>query len=94
MTVPRTPNPLPETLEPGSAGAQAWLDAQPADPCADGPGPAVGATVECVRASDGKVLTGLVEENRLGLFLLTDAQARVVLTAALWRVRTVRPAAL
>lgn len=50
------------------------------------PLPPIGSHVTCRRRSDGKHRAGLIEENSLGLFLLTDEGERVVLTASNWDV--------
>lgn len=58
----------------------------PGDETMTGYVPRVGEHVYCYRPSDGKTQCGVVDDNRCGLFLTRCDGARVVMTAALWRV--------
>lgn len=61
------------------------------DPTATGYAPSVGEHVFCYRPSDGETRCGFVDDNKMGLFLTSCHNGRVVLTAARWNVQPMAP---
>jgi hypothetical protein len=60
------------------------MDDWPVDQAADGaPVPPVGSYVTARRVSDGKRITGVIDDNRAGVFI-TGPAGRHALTARLW----------
>jgi hypothetical protein len=69
------------------------LEGLPGGSTATGYTPSPGLHVICYRLSDGTTRCGWVEDNRLGLFLRSCHRGKIVLTAALWNVRPMKPTA-